>query len=48
MLWDKLQVLVDPHYRQSFLRAEQNARKQGTGFWWGPGEAAPSRMPGLQ
>jgi len=41
LFWDKLQVLADPDYRQSFRRAEQNAKKQGSGYWWGPGESAP-------
>jgi len=45
LIWDKLQVLADPHYRSSFRRAEQNAKKQGSGFWWGPGQGAPSRAP---
>lgn len=47
MFWDKLQVLVDPNYRQSFRRAEQAAKKQGSGYWWGPGSAAPTRAPNL-
>lgn len=42
LFWDKLQVLADPNYRQSFRRAEQRAKKQGTGFWWAPGTEAPS------
>ena len=41
LIWDKLQVLADPHYRQSFRRAEQNAKRQGPGFWWRPGTPAP-------
>ena len=41
LLWDKMQILVDPNYRQSFNRAEKNARKQGPGFWWAPGQPAP-------
>lgn len=47
MLWDKMQVLIDPNYRQSFRRAEQNARKQGSGFWWEQGTDAPQRGPNL-
>jgi len=47
LLWDKLQILVDPHYRQSFSRAQKNAQKQGSGYWFGPGEGAPSRAPNL-
>ncbi len=47
LFWDKLQVLVDPNYRQSFRRAEQNAKKKNQGFWWGPGSSAPTRAPDL-
>jgi hypothetical protein len=47
MFWNKLQTLVDPDYHGSFRRAEDRARKDGTGFWWGPGEAAPTRGPNL-
>jgi hypothetical protein len=47
LLWEKLQILVDPDYRQSFRRAEQAAKKQGSGYFWGPGESSPSRMPHL-
>ncbi len=48
LLWDRLQVLLDPNYRQSFRRAEQSAkRNSGTGFWFAPGAAVPamSRLP---
>jgi hypothetical protein len=46
LLGDKLQMLVDPDYRQSFRRAEQAAKKQGSGYWWGPGSGnAPTRAP---
>lgn len=47
LIWDKLQVLIDPNYRDSFRRAEQNAKKTGQGFWWGAGDSAPSRGPDL-
>jgi hypothetical protein len=41
-LWDTLQSLVDPNYRQSFHRANQAAsRKGGTGYWFAPGAAVP-------
>lgn len=45
LLWDKLQVLVDPNYRQSFVRLQKNAAKQGSGYWWSPGQSAPQRPP---
>ena len=41
LLSDKLQTLLDPQYRQSFRRAEDRAKKQGGGYWWGPGENRP-------
>lgn len=41
LFWDRMQVLLDPNYRQSFRRAEQNAKKQGSGFWWAPGQSTP-------
>ena len=46
MLWDKLQVLLDPNYRQSFSRAADNATRNGRGgFWWAPGTSAPQGAP---
>jgi hypothetical protein len=45
MLWDKLQMTIDPDYRASFRRADANAKKQGTGFWWARGETGPARPP---
>jgi hypothetical protein len=47
LLWDKMQVLVDPNYRQSFNRAQKNAAKQGSGFWWQQGQPVPDRSPNL-
>jgi hypothetical protein len=47
LITDKLQTLVDPDYRQSFRRAEQAAKKQNQGYWWGPGNSAPTRAPDL-
>lgn len=42
LFWDQLQTLLDPHYRESFRRAEQAAsRKGGTGYWWAPGQTSP-------
>lgn len=45
--WDKLQMMADPDYRGSFRRSAQNAQKQGSGYWWGPGETGPTRAPDL-
>jgi hypothetical protein len=49
LLWDQLQTLIDPHYRQSFDRSNRQATKQGgAGFWWPRGEIAPQGLPMLQ
>jgi hypothetical protein len=45
MFWEKLQTLIDPDYRGSFRRMEQNAKKHGSGYWWGPGNSTPQRAP---
>jgi hypothetical protein len=45
LLWDKLQVMLDPNYRASFTRAQQRAKKQGQGFWWSQGDSGPGRAP---
>jgi hypothetical protein len=35
LLWDKLQILVDPDYRKSFDRAARRVQKEhGAGLWW--------------
>ncbi len=47
LIWDKLQILVDPNYRASFRHVEDRAKKQGAGFWWGPGDERPERAPDL-
>jgi hypothetical protein len=42
LLWDKLQTLVDPDYRQSFARAQRRVAKDyGQAYWWLPGATAP-------
>jgi hypothetical protein len=48
LLWDKMQVLLDPDYRKSFRRAEQRLKNDGgRGYWFGPGQPAPQRGPDL-
>lgn len=48
IIWEQLQTLLDPNYRQSFRRATQAANRQGReGFWWAPGELAPQSAPQL-
>jgi hypothetical protein len=45
MIWDKMQIMVDPNYRQSFTRLQKNAQKQGSGYYWPPGQSEPTRGP---
>jgi hypothetical protein len=46
MVWDNLQRLMDPDYRQSWRRQEQKARKDyGQDFWWPKGQNLPTRPP---
>jgi hypothetical protein len=48
MLWDRLQELTDRDAGRSFRRMEDRARKETKQeFWWKPGNALPSRAPGL-
>jgi hypothetical protein len=47
MMWDRLQEIMDPQAGQQFRRMEDRARKEtGQEFWWQPGQALPSRLPG--
>lgn len=42
MVFDQIQILGDPEYRESFRRQEQRAaRDYGQSFWWRPGHALP-------
>lgn len=46
LLFDQIQMLVDPNYRQSFARFERRIKKDfGQSFWWAPGDALPERAP---
>jgi|GEM_PF-2508738 len=48
LLFDQIQTMLDPNYRQSFSRYEQRMKKDfGQAFWWRPGEVAPDRGPRL-
>lgn len=48
LVWDRIQTMIDPDYRQSFRRSAQRLKNDtGQSFWFGPGEAAPSRAPDL-
>jgi hypothetical protein len=42
LIFDQLQMLVDPDYRASFRRAERRLQQDtGQSWWWKPGEVAP-------
>ena len=46
ILMDKLQFLVDPEANKAFKARQKFFQKEfGQGFWWAPGETAPSRTP---
>lgn len=48
LIWDQLQTMLDPDYRQSFRRMEQRARDDyNQRFWWRPGQMEPERGPDL-
>ncbi|MGN7770768.1 hypothetical protein [Phyllobacterium sp. 22552] len=49
LIFDNIQAMVDPDYRQSFSRYEKRMKKEfGQTFWWGPGKTSPARTPELQ
>lgn len=41
MVLDQLQILLDPEAAAAFRRRAAYARKQGTDYWWRPGERQP-------
>lgn len=46
LIFDNIQAMIDPNYRQSFARYERRMKKDfGQTFWWGPGETIPARAP---
>lgn len=47
LIADNIQEHIDPNYRRSWRAAERRAREQGTEFWWGAGDLAPSGAPDL-
>jgi hypothetical protein len=42
---DQLQELMDPEAATAFRRRQAYAEKQGTDYWWSPGDVAPERAP---
>lgn len=47
LVWDQIQSMIDPQYRNSWRRQQQYAQQTGTQFWWNPGTTAPQRAPNL-
>ncbi len=48
LLFNQLQLALDPKAKRSFRRLEKRARREyGQRFWWRPGRSAPSRAPNL-
>lgn len=46
IIFDNIQAMIDPDYRQSFARYERRMKKEfGQSFWWGPGDNLPARAP---
>jgi hypothetical protein len=46
LIFDNIQAMIDPDYRQSFSRYERRMKKDfGQSFWWRPGELTPARAP---
>lgn len=45
LIWDRLQAMADPKTPRAWRRKAVELAKQGRGYYWPPGQAAPSRMP---
>ncbi|MEH7904344.1 hypothetical protein V7794_24520 [Rhizobium laguerreae] len=46
LIFDNIQAMIDPNYRQSFNRYERRMKKDfGQTFWWAPGDGLPQRAP---
>lgn len=49
LIFDNIQAMIDPNYRQSFNRYERRMKKEfGQTFWWAPGDNLPTRAPRLR
>ncbi|MGR9136886.1 hypothetical protein [Rhizobium leguminosarum] len=49
LIFDNIQAMIDPNYRQSFNRYERRMKKEfGQTFWWAPGDGLPTRAPRLR
>ena len=48
LMWDQIQIMVDPDWRGSFRRMEQRLKQDsGARFWFRPGQTTPERGPNL-
>jgi hypothetical protein len=45
LLADQVQRQIDPEYDASWRSMERRAAEKGQGYYWAPGEHAPSRAP---
>jgi len=45
LVWDQMQMQIDPHYADSWRRADARARQGGQDYWWDQGQPAPARAP---
>ncbi|MGO7531688.1 hypothetical protein [Rhizobium leguminosarum] len=49
LIFDNIQAMIDPNYRQSFNRYEKRMKKDfGQTFWWAPGDGLPQRAPEIR
>lgn len=46
MIFDNIQAMIDPDYKQSFRRYEKRMKKEfDQTFWWAPGQSSPKESP---
>lgn len=47
LLVDTVGEWADPEYSKSYQRMAKRAEREGSGYWWAPGAAAPDRGPDM-
>ena len=48
LIFDNIQAMIDPDYKQSFRRYEKRMKKEfDQTFWWAPGQSSPKESPDL-
>ena len=45
LVWDQMHMQIDPHYADSWRRADARARQGGQDYWWDQGQPAPASAP---